>query len=127
MEARRMKATRVFSYALFSLVVGASTAAYAQGEKDKKPDPQAAAKPGEQPPAKTPPRQAKKSAPPAHVQRAAQQNQRSQAFAGRNTAPARSANFADTGAKPSVASRPRENIGTARLSPRRGTTATGSD
>lgn len=73
-----MKGTRIFSYALVSLIVGASTAAYAQGKNDKKPDPQAA-KQGEQPPAKTPPSQAKRSAPPAHVQPAAQQHQRSQA------------------------------------------------
>jgi hypothetical protein len=59
-------------------VVGASTAAYAQGEKGKKEDPQAA-KQGEQPRAKTPPGQDKKSAPPAHVQPAAQQHQRTQA------------------------------------------------
>jgi hypothetical protein len=73
-----MKGTRIFSYALLSLVVGASTAAYAQGEKGKKEDPQAA-KQGEQPHAKTPPGQAKQSAPPAHAQPAAQQHQRSQA------------------------------------------------
>jgi hypothetical protein len=73
-----MKGTRIFSYALLLLVVGASTAAYAQGEKGKKQDPQAAAKQGEHPPAKTPPGQAKKSAPPAHAQPAAQQPQRTQ-------------------------------------------------
>jgi hypothetical protein len=73
-----MKGTRIFSYALLSLVVGASSAAYAQGEKDKKQDPQAA-KQGEQPHDKTPPGQAKKSAQPAHAQPAAQQHQRSQA------------------------------------------------
>jgi hypothetical protein len=73
-----MKGMRIFSYALLSLMVGASTAAYAQGEKDKKPDAQAA-KHGEQPHDKTPPGQAKKSAPPAHVQPAAPQHQRTQA------------------------------------------------
>jgi hypothetical protein len=73
-----MKGTRIFSYALLSLMVGASTVAYAQGEKGKKEDPQAA-KQGEQPHDKTPPGQAKKSAPPAHAQPAAQQHQRSQA------------------------------------------------
>jgi hypothetical protein len=73
-----MKGTRIFSYALFSLIVGASTAAYAQGEKGKKEDPQAA-KQGEQPHEKTPPGQAKKSAPVAHAQPAAQQHRRSQA------------------------------------------------
>ena len=73
-----MKGTRIFSYALLSLVVGANSAAYAQGGKDKKADPQAA-KQGEQPHDKTPPGQAKQSAPPARVQPAAQQHQRSQA------------------------------------------------
>ena len=73
-----MKGIRIFGYALLSLMVGASTAAYAQGEKDKKSDPHAA-KQGEQPHEKTPPGQAKKSAPPAHVQPAAQQHQRTQA------------------------------------------------
>jgi hypothetical protein len=71
-----MKGIRIFGYALLSLIVGASTAAYAQGEKDKKPDPQAARQ-GEQPHAKTPPGQEKKSAPPAHVQPAVQ-HQRTQ-------------------------------------------------
>jgi hypothetical protein len=74
-----MKCTRLFGYALLSLMVGASTAAYAQGEKGKKEDPQGAAKQGDQPHAKTPPGQDKKSAPPAHAQPAAQQHQRSQA------------------------------------------------
>ena len=73
-----MKATRIFCYALFSMMVGASTAAYAQGEKGKKENPQAA-KQGEQPRAKTPPGQAKQSAPQAHAQPAAQQRQRSEA------------------------------------------------
>jgi hypothetical protein len=73
-----MKGMRILGYALMSLVVGASTA-YAQGEKGKKPDQPADAKQGEQPHAKTPPGQAKKSAPPAHVQPAAEQHQRSQA------------------------------------------------
>jgi hypothetical protein len=77
MEARRMIGTRIFSYALFSLMVGASTAAYAQGEKGKKEDPQAA-KQGEQPHAKTPPGQERKSAQPAHVEPAAQ-HQRTEA------------------------------------------------
>jgi hypothetical protein len=74
-----MKGMRIFGYALLSLVVGASTAAYAQGEKGKKPDQPADAKQGEQPHAKTPPGQAKKSAPAAHVQPAAEQHQRRQA------------------------------------------------
>jgi hypothetical protein len=73
-----MKGTRIFGYALLSLIVGASTAAYAQGEKGKKEDPQAA-KQGEQQHVKTPPGQEKKSAPPAHVQPAVQQHERSQA------------------------------------------------
>jgi hypothetical protein len=74
-----MKGMRIFSCVLLSLVVGTCTAAYAQGEKGKKEDQHEAAKQGEQPHAKTPPGQEKKSAPPAHAQPAAQQHQRSQA------------------------------------------------
>jgi hypothetical protein len=74
-----MKGMRIFSYALLSLIVGASTAAYAQGEKGKKPDQPADTKQGEKPHDKTPPGQAKKSAPPAHAQQAAQQHQKTQA------------------------------------------------
>lgn len=62
-----MKGTRLFGFALLSLMVGASTAAYAQGEKDKKADPQAARQ-GEKPHDKTPPGQAKKDAPAPHAQ-----------------------------------------------------------
>lgn len=89
-----MKGTRVLSYALLSLVVGASTAVYAQGEKGKKPDQPtavkqgdkgkksdspAAAKQGEQRQrVEPPPGQGKKQAPPAHAQ-PAPQRQRPQA------------------------------------------------
>jgi len=67
-----MKGARVFSFTLLSLVVGVSAAAYAQGERGKKPD-TAASKPGEQhQPVKSPPGQAKKAAPPMHAQPAAQ-------------------------------------------------------
>ena len=83
-----MKGTRVLSYALLSLVVGASTAAYAQGEKGKKPDQPtavkqgdkgkkpdspAAAKQGEQRQrVEPPPGQGKKQAPTARAQPAPQ-------------------------------------------------------
>jgi hypothetical protein len=97
-----MKGTRIFRCALLSLVVGASTAAYAQGEKGKKEDPQAA-KQGEQPHAKTPPGQEKKSAPPAHVQPAAQQHQRTQAA----PPPARVRTAPRPSAQPAVAQRQR--------------------
>ena len=73
-----MKGARVFSFTLLSLVVGVSTAAYAQGEHGKKPDP-AASKPGQQQqPAKSPPGQAREAPPARHVQPVAQP-QRTQA------------------------------------------------
>ena len=73
-----MKGARVFSFTLLSLVVGVSTAAYAQGEHGKKPDP-AASKPEEQhQPVKSPPGQARQAPPPAHAQPVAQ-HQRAQA------------------------------------------------
>jgi hypothetical protein len=97
-----MKGTRIFSCALLSLVVGANTAVYAQGEKGKKDAPQAA-KQGEQPHAKTPPGQERKSAPPAHVQPATQQHQRTQAA----PLPARVRTVPRPSAQPAVAQRER--------------------
>ena len=86
-----MRGARVFTFTLLSLVVGVSTAAYAQGDHGKKPDP-AASKPEEQhQPDKSPPGQARKAPPPAHAQPVAQ-HQRTQAPpSARERAPARQA------------------------------------
>jgi hypothetical protein len=73
-----MRSARIFNFTMLSLVVGVSTAAYAQGEHGKKPDPAAAKPEGQHQPDKSPPGQARKAAPPAHAQPAAQ-HQRAQA------------------------------------------------
>ena len=86
-----MSGARIFSFTLLSLVVGASTAAYAQGEHGKKPDPAGSKPEQQQQPAKSPPGQARKAPPPAHVQPVAQ-HQRTQAPpSARQGAPARPA------------------------------------
>src|SRR5450756_104307 len=83
-----MKGARVFSFTLLSLVVGVSAAAYAQGERGKKPD-TAASKPGEQhQPAKSPPGQANRAAPPAHAQPVAQRQRVQQPSPTRTRTPA---------------------------------------
>lgn len=86
-----MRGARVFSFTLLSLVVGVSTAAYAQGEHGKKPDP-AAVKPEEQhQPAKSPPGQSRKAPPPTQVQPVAQQQRAQAPPSARERTPARPA------------------------------------
>jgi hypothetical protein len=86
-----MRGARVFSFTLLSLVVGVSTAAYAQGEHGKKSDP-AASKPEQQhQPAKSPPGQARQAPPPAHAQPVAQPQRTQAPSSARQRAPARQA------------------------------------
>lgn len=98
-----MKGTRVLSYALLSLVVGASAAAYGQGEKGKKPDQQAAAKHEDQRQrVEPPPGQGKKQAPTAHAQPAPQRQRVQQPSPTRARTPAPATVQARTSARPIV-------------------------
>lgn len=86
-----MRGARVFSSTLLSLVVGLSTAAYAQGEHGKKPDPAASKPEQQQQPANSPPGQARQAPPPAHVQPVAQPQRAQAPPSARQRAPARQA------------------------------------